>query len=460
MIEQDHTVRVCEDVRAKLALEVGAPAPYVAALVVDAGVVGPGRDAKGAHAVGQVHQAGEGAGVAGVTSELAVVVGAPAEHLTFGGDGARVALTGVEVHHDGAVWQIHAMCSIHADGAGRGGRGVAYLLLIVGAPTDDRRLGRIKCDVTGDGAAERVAQGDGTRATWMNLVVHPIDVVAQAVTVRVGRRGRRVMRIRAAGLLVDAEPAVTVEVHVHPNAAETVDADQPEVAVAGVANRRVQDAGRRPMQVNFLNAVRPQGVRRWYRTGSTHTRQHEAVARIVGEVVVLVEVHGHGHRGRVDAGQAGVHRPVGGRGARGPPVEAGADAGVTGRIGRGVARRRGHVPRVASCNKTRAVLMGDSCPIAQLPSPIRPPTLHGRIVKDGARVVTEDVDGDRGPTRTKVNRNRRGLIGGGGGSVAQLALAISAPALHGTVVEDGARVSIACGDGHGGAIRAKVNGER
>ena len=214
--------------------------------------------------------------------------------------------------------------------------------------------------VAGDGAAERVAQGDGTRATWMNLVIHLIDVVAQAVTVRVGRRGRRVMRIRAAGLLVDAEPAVAVEVHVHPNAAETVGADQPEVAVAGVANRSMQDAGRRPMQVNFLNAVRPQGVRRWYRTGSTHTRQHEAVARIVGEVVVLVEVHGHGHRGRVDAGQAGVHGPVDGRGARGPPVEAGADGGVAGRIGRGTAGRCGHVPRVASCDETRGVLRNES----------------------------------------------------------------------------------------------------
>ena len=106
----------------------------------------------------------------------------------------------------------------------------------------------------------------------MNLVVHLIDVVAQAVTVRVGRRGRRVMRIRAAGLLIDAEPAVTVEVHVHPNAAEPVDADQPEVAVAGVANRRMQDAWRRPMQVDFLNAVRPQGGRRWHRAGGTDAR--------------------------------------------------------------------------------------------------------------------------------------------------------------------------------------------
>ena len=348
MIEQDHTVRVCEDVRAKLALEVGAPAPHVAALVVDAGVVGPGRDAKGTHAIGQVHQTGKGAGVAGVTSELAVVVGAPTEHFTFGGDGARVALTGIEVHNDGPVWQIHAVCGIHADGAGRGGRGVAHLLLIVGAPTDDRRLGRVKGDVTGDGAAKRIAQGDGPRTTWMNLVVHLIDVVAQAVTVRVGRRGRRVMRIRAAGLLVDAEPAVAVEVHVHSNAAETVDADQPEVPVAGVANRSMQDARRRPMQVDFLNAVRPQGGRRRHRTGGTNTRQHEAVAGIVGEVVVLVEVHGHGHRGRVDAGQAGVHGPVDGRGARGPPVEAGADGGVASRIGRGVARCRGHVPIVAS----------------------------------------------------------------------------------------------------------------
>ena len=140
-IEQHHTVWVCEDVRAKLALEVGAPAPHVATLVVNAGMVGPGRDAKGAHAIGQVHQAGEGAGVTGVTAELAVVVAAPAEHLTFGGDGARVALTGVEVHHDGTVRQIHAVCCIHVDGAGRGGRGVAHLLLVVGAPTDDRRLG-------------------------------------------------------------------------------------------------------------------------------------------------------------------------------------------------------------------------------------------------------------------------------------------------------------------------------
>ena len=348
MIEQDHTVRVCEDVRAKLALEIGAPTPHVATLVVNAGVVGPGRDAEGAHAIRQVHQAGEGAGVAGVTSELAVVVGAPTEHFTFGGDGARVALTGIEVHNDGPVWQIHAVCGIHADGAGRGGRGVAHLLLIVGAPTDDRRLGRVKGDVTGDGAAERIAKGDGARTTWMNLVVHLIDVVAQAVTVRVGRRGRRVMRIRAAGLLVDAEPAVAVEVHVHSNAAETVDADHPEVPVAGVANRSMQDARRRPMQVDFLNAVRPQGGRRRHRTGGTNTRQHEAVAGIVGEVVVLVEVHGHGHRGRVDAGQAGVHGPVDGRGARGPPVEAGADGGVASRIGRGVARCRGHVPIVAS----------------------------------------------------------------------------------------------------------------
>ena len=290
----------------------------------------------------------------------------------------------------------------------------------------------------------------------MNLVVHLIDVVAQAVTVRIRRRGRRVMRICTAGLLIDAEPAVTVEVHVHPNAAETVDADQPEVAVAGVANRSVQDARRRPVQVDFLNAVRPQGGRRWHRTGGTNTRQLEAIAGIVGEVVVLVEVHGHGHRGRVDAGQAGVHRPVRSRGARGPPVEAGADGGVTGRIGRGVARRRGHVPRMASCDETRGVLRSGSCPIAQLLSTISPPTFHRRIVKDGARVVAEDVDGDRGPTRTKVNRDRRRLVTARC-AVAQLSACIVTPALHGTVVEDGARVSIACGDGHGGAIRAKID---
>ena len=144
------------------------------------------------------------------------------------------------------------------------------------------------------------------------------------------------MRIRTAGLLVDAEPAVTVEVHVHPNATETVDADQPEVPVAGVANRRVQDAGRRPMQVDFLNAVRPQGGRWRCRSGGTDSRQHQAVARVVREVVILVQVHGHGHCGRVDARQVGVHRPVRGRGARRPPVEAGADGGVTGRISRGV----------------------------------------------------------------------------------------------------------------------------
>ena len=388
-----------------MAPEVGAPAPHVATLVVDAGVVGPGRDAKGAHAIGQVHEASEGTGVAGVTAELAVVVGAPTEHFTLGGDGAGVALTGVEVHHDGAEGQIHAVCRIHADGAGRGGRSVAHLLLVVGAPTDDRRLARVKCDVTGDGAAEGMAKGDGARATWMNLVVHLIDIVTQAVTVCVGRCGRRVMRIRAAGLLVDAEPAVTVEVHVQPDAAETVDADQPEVAVAGVANRRMQDAGRRPMQVDFLNTVRPQGVRRWHCTGSTDTGQHEAVARIVSEVVVLVKIHGHGHRGRVDAGHAGVHGPVRGGGARRPPVRTGAHGGIAGRSGRSAARRCGHVPRVASCDETRGVLIGDSCPIAQLPSRIRPPTFHRRIIEDGARVVAEDVDGDRGPTRAKVNRD-------------------------------------------------------
>ncbi len=135
------------------------------------------------------------------------------------------------------------------------------------------------------------------------------------------------MRIRTAGLLVDAEPAVTVEVHVHSNPTKLADANEPKVAVAGVPNRRVQEPRSRPLQVDFLNAVRPQGARRRCRAGGTDARQHEAVARIVGKVVVLVEVHGHGHRGRVDAGQAGVHRPIRGRGARGPPVEARAHVG-------------------------------------------------------------------------------------------------------------------------------------
>ena len=140
MIEQDHTVRVCEDVRAKLALEVGAPAPHVATLVVDAGVVGPGRDAEGANAIRQVHQAGEGAGVAGVTAELAVVVGAPTEHLTFGGDGARVALTGVEVHHDGAEGQIHRPSLVLTNKVRTCGGGVTALLLVVLAPAHHGRV--------------------------------------------------------------------------------------------------------------------------------------------------------------------------------------------------------------------------------------------------------------------------------------------------------------------------------
>ena len=126
--------------RTELPLEVGAPAPHVATLVVNAGVVGSRRDAKGAHAIGQVHQTGESAGVAGVTAELAVVVGAPAEHLTFGGDGARVALTGVKVDHRRPIREVDGLRHIHIEGAGCGGRGVAHLLLIVGAPTDDRRL--------------------------------------------------------------------------------------------------------------------------------------------------------------------------------------------------------------------------------------------------------------------------------------------------------------------------------
>ncbi len=78
--------------------------------------------------------------MAGVTAELAVVVGAPTEHLTFGGDGARVPISGVKVNHGRPIRKVDASGRIHIEGAGRGGRGVAHLLLIVGTPADNRRL--------------------------------------------------------------------------------------------------------------------------------------------------------------------------------------------------------------------------------------------------------------------------------------------------------------------------------
>ena len=104
------------------------------------------------------------------------------------------------------------------------------------------------------------------------------------------------------------------------------------------------------------------------------------------------------------------------------------------------------------------MLGGGSWPIAQPSSSIKSPTLHRRIIKDGAGVeCLENVDGNRGPPCTKINRDWRVLIYGGGCAIAQLPLRIVTPALQGTVVKDSARVESARDDSYGRPICTKVN---
>jgi hypothetical protein len=104
------------------------------------------------------------------------------------------------------------------------------------------------------------------------------------------------------------------------------------------------------------------------------------------------------------------------------------------------------------------VLVGGSWPIAQPSHSIPSPTLRRRIIKDGAGVeYLENVNGDRGPIRTKVNRDGGVLIYGGGCAIAQLPLRIVTPALQGIVVKDSARVVSARNDSYGGPTRTEVN---
>ena len=81
--------------------------------------------------------------------------------------------------------------------------------------------------VAGDGAAECIAEGDGARATRVNVVVYVVVQIANAVSVRVFGHRRRVLRILAAGQLVNAQPAVAVEVNAETDATDCIGTDEP-----------------------------------------------------------------------------------------------------------------------------------------------------------------------------------------------------------------------------------------
>jgi hypothetical protein len=94
--------------------------------------------------------------------------------------------------------------------------------------------------------------------------------------------------------------------------------------------------------------------------------------------------------------------------------------------------------------------------VSELPVQVVTPAREGTVVEDGARVVHGCNNRHSGPSRAKINQDRRGLIAGHG-SIAQPSIIVAAPALQGTVVKDRTGVDMACRNGNRRSARTKVS---
>jgi len=95
-----------------------------------------------------------------------------------------------------------------------------------------------------------------------------------------------------------------------------------------------------------------------------------------------------------------------------------------------------------------------------------PPALDGTIVEQGTRVGIVGGDTCSGPSRSEVDGRKvvahfTGIVAPTVGvSLAKFALASTAPAFDGTVVEQATRMGIAGGDSRGGPSRSEVDGRK
>jgi len=136
-----------------------------------------------------------------------------------------------------------------------------------------------------------------------------------------------------------------------------------------------------------------------------------------------------------------------------------APAGVDG--GGGAAHTQVH--RGEGGHLAGRIAEGGGAVLAQAAVGAGAPALDRAVVEQGTRVVERGGDGRGGAPRPEVDRGERrhlaGSVADGGGAVPpQLPVAALAPALDGGVVEQGAAVVVAGGDGRGGAPGAEVHG--
>ena len=102
-------------------------------------------------------------------------------------------------------------------------------------------------------------------------------------------------------------------------------------------------------------------------------------------------------------------------------------------------------------------MVAGDCSVPKLPVLVVTPAFQGPVVKDGAGVGIACYNGDRGPTRAKVNENRIVLISSGC-SIAQLSGVVATPTRERTVVKNGTGMVRPDVEGHRRSACAEING--
>ena len=103
-------------------------------------------------------------------------------------------------------------------------------------------------------------------------------------------------------------------------------------------------------------------------------------------------------------------------------------------------------------------MVAGDCSVPKLPVLVVTPAFQGPVVKDGAGVGIACYNGDRGPTRAKVNENRIVLVCCDGCSIAQLSGVVATPTRERTVVKNGTGMVRPDVEGHRRSACAEING--
>ena len=118
-------------------------------------------------------------------------------------------------------------------------------------------------------------------------------------------------------------------------------------------------------------------------------------------------------------------------------------------------------PTRAEVNKAGIVLVSsDDCSIAQLSGVVATPAHEGTVVENGTGMVRPNVEGHRRSACAEIDgRRRRGGVDDPC-AIAEFSVRVVAPALHRTVVKDGARVRVVEGDRLRRPAGSKADGHR